>query len=118
MLKVAQGSSSIFAVTDFFEPFGAFGPEKAMEIETSQGINLAKAAAKTQSLQHYIWSTLPNGMKISNGKYLIPHFEGKNRVDDYIKKDSVLFPKTTFLWITYFAINFLFPPYIPNFLVS
>ena len=70
-----HGTFAVFAVTDFFEPFGQHGPQKAMEVETCQGMNLAKAAASTNTLQHYIWSTLPNGMRISGGKYMIPHFE-------------------------------------------
>ena len=113
-LKTAfQGSFAIYAVTDFFEPFGQHGPQKAIEIESQQGINIAKAAASTSTLEHYIWSTLPNGMKISGGKYLIPHFESKNKVDDYIKSDAPLLAKTTFFWVTYYATNYYFPMFTP-----
>ena len=89
-----------------------------MEIEITQGTNLAKAAAKTSTLKHYIWSTLPNGMKVSDGKYLVPHFDAKNKVDDYIKADTNLYAKTTFLWVTYYASNYLFPMFTPNIMVS
>ena len=89
-----------------------------MKVETAQGINLAKAASTTPTLKHYIWSTLPNGKKISNGKYIVPHFEAKNQIDAYIKTDPVLLPKTTFVWITYFASNLFFPMFQPNLLVS
>src|SRR5271163_4828027 len=65
LVKAFQGSHAIYAVTDFFEPFSKNSPEKAIEIEAAQGINLAKAAAKTTSLEHYIWSTLPNGSKVT-----------------------------------------------------
>ncbi len=113
-LKTAfRGSYAIYAVTDFFEPFSQHSPEKAMEVESEQGINLAKAAASTSTLEHYIWSTLPNGMKISGGKYLVPHFEAKNKVDDFIKGDAPLLAKTTFLWITFYASNYYFPMYTP-----
>ena len=108
-----QGSSAIYAVTDFFEPFSQHGPQKAIEIEAEQGMNLAEAAASTSTLEHFIWSTLPNGMKISGGKYLIPHFEAKNKVDDFIKGDASLLAKTTFLWITFYATNYYFPMYTP-----
>jgi nucleoside-diphosphate-sugar epimerase len=81
LVAAFAGSSAIYAVTDFFEPFAAHGPEKGMEIEISQGKNLANAAFKTPSLRHYIWSTLPNGKEISKGKYLVPHFEAKNKID-------------------------------------
>lgn len=89
-----------------------------MKVEVVQGKNLANAAAKTTTLKHYIWSTLPNGKKISNGKYLVPHFEGKNKVDDYIKSIVALYSKTTFLWITFYAQNYGFPMFTPNFVVS
>lgn len=90
-----------------------------MRVEQTQGINLAKAAAATTTLKHYIWSTLPNGSKISGGKYVIPHFEAKNRIDEYIKSDAQLLAKTTFLWVTLYATNYgIFPVFIPNLLVS
>jgi hypothetical protein len=113
-----QGSTAIYAVTDFFEPFAASGPAVAIEIESKQGFNLARAASVTPTLKHYIWSTLPNGSKISGGKYKVPHFEAKNRVDDYIKADASLYAKTTFLWITFYAANYMYPMFTPNFLKS
>ena len=89
-----------------------------MEVEIKQGINLANAAVATSTLQHYVWSTLPNGMRISDGKYLIPHFDAKNKIDDYIKINPSLLAKTTFLWVTFYASNYLFPVFTPNFNVS
>jgi hypothetical protein len=108
-----QGSSAIYAVTDFFEPFAKNGPEKAVEVEVQQGLNLAKAAAATSTLEHYIWSTLPDGKKISGGKFVVPHFEAKNTIDRYIKADSNLLAKTTFLWVTFYASNYYFPMFTP-----
>ena len=54
-----RGSSAIYAVTNFFEPFGQHGPQKAVEIEAEQGVNLAKAAASTSTLEHYICPPSP-----------------------------------------------------------
>ncbi|KIX94169.1 uncharacterized protein Z520_10195 [Fonsecaea multimorphosa CBS 102226] len=118
LIKGFEGSHAIFAITDFFEPFVAhsFNPEKAIEIEVTQGINMARAASKTASLKHYIWSTLPNGKKLTDGKYIVPHFEGKNRIDDYIRSDKALLAKTTFFWITWYGNNFAYPIFTPNFL--
>jgi len=116
LIKAFQGSTAIYAVTDFFEPFAARGPDAAVEVEVAQGKNLANAAVKTATLKHYIWSTLPNAKKISDGKFLVPHFEAKNRIDDYIKNHPILLPKTTFLWITWYASNYVFPMFTPNFL--
>jgi len=116
LIKAFEGSTAIYAVTDFFAPFAAGGPDHAIKVEVQQGINLANAASKTSTLKHYIWSTLPNGMKITNGKYLIPHFEGKNKIDEYIRNNKALFSKTTFLWVGWFASNYVFPTFTPNFL--
>ena len=113
LIAAFHGSSYIYGITDFFEPFAKNGPEKAVEIEVAQGINIAKAAAATKTLEHYIWSTLPNGRKVSNGKFIIPHFEAKNVIDQYIKSDAALLAKTTFLWITFYATNYGFPMYKP-----
>lgn len=116
-LKTAfRGSYAIYAVTDFFEPFGQYGPQKAMEVESEQGINIAKAAASTSTLQHYIWSTLPNGMKISGGRYMVPHVKAKNKVDDFIRCDASLPAKTTFLWVTFYATNYYFLMYTPYYI--
>ena len=96
----------------------AGGPEYAMKVEFEQGKNIVDAAAKTSTLKHLIWSTLPSAMKISNGKYIVPHFEAKNKVDEYIKSNAALYGKTTFLWLTYFAQNYSSPMFTPNFVVS
>ena len=114
--KAFAGSHVIYGVTDFFEPFGKLGPEKAMEIEAQQGVNIATAAAATPTLEHFIWSTLPNAKSISGGKYLIPHFEGKNRVDAFIRSNAGLLSKTTFLWVTWYHSNYTFPMFTPYFI--
>lgn len=79
---------------------------------------MARAASQTSTLEHYIWSTLPNSKKLSNGKYVVPHFEGKNRIDDYIRSDKALLAKTTFFWITFYGNNFAYPIFTPNYFVS
>jgi uncharacterized protein YbjT (DUF2867 family) len=118
LVKAFEGSTAIFAMTDFLEPFMSNAPVKAMEIEAQQGINLARAASQTSTLEHYIWSSLPNIKKLTDGKYMIPHFEGKNMVDEYIRSDKTLLAKTTFLWITWYGTNFLYPVFTPNYIVS
>jgi len=113
LISAFSGSHAIYGVTDFFEPFAKHGPARAMEIEAEQGTNIAKAASATTSLKHYIWSTLPNGSKLSGGKYRVPHFEAKNRANEYIRSDGNLYSKTTFLWITFYAQNYYFPMFTP-----
>ncbi|KAJ0427127.1 hypothetical protein BJY00DRAFT_8727 [Aspergillus carlsbadensis] len=109
------GTHAIFAVTNFFDALPALGVNKSMETETAQGINLAIAAAETPTLEHYIWSTLPNSAANSEGKAVVPYYESKNRVDAYIRSSLPdLLKKTTFLWLAWFAGNMLIPIYTPT----
>lgn len=109
------GSHAIFAATNFFEALPTLGIEKSMEIETRLGSNLADAAAATESLEHYVWSTLPNSRKNTGGKVVVPYYESKNRVDDHIKtKHPELLRKTTFLWLGWYAGNMKYPWYRPS----
>ncbi|KAL6885804.1 hypothetical protein GGI43DRAFT_418725 [Trichoderma evansii] len=113
-LQVAfAGTSIIFASTNFFESFVKCGNEEAIEIETRQGINIAKAAAATPTLEHFVWSTLPNTYRISDGQFAVPHYVSKNRVNDFIKANSALLQKTTFLWVSTYASNMNYPFYQP-----
>ncbi|KAK0732212.1 hypothetical protein B0H67DRAFT_477044 [Lasiosphaeris hirsuta] len=108
------GSHIIYGVTNFFEPFIAHqSPVKAVEVEVQQGLNLAAAAAATPTLEHYIWSTLPNVQAITAGKYSVPHFDGKNAVDAHIRADPALRAKATFLWVTWYHSNYVFPMFTP-----
>lgn len=109
------GSHAIFAATNFFEALPTLGIEKSMETETLLGKNLADAAAATESLEHYVWSTLPNSHKNSGGKVVVPYYESKNRVDDHIKtQHPQLLRKTTFLWLGWYASNMNYPWYRPS----
>jgi hypothetical protein len=109
------GTHAIFAVTNFFEALPTLGIVSAMEIETAQGINLAIAAAETPTLEHYIWSTLPNSAANTGGKVVVPYYESKNRVDAYIRSSLPdLLKKTTFLWLAWFAGNMHIPIYTPT----
>ncbi|KAL3472271.1 hypothetical protein BJX99DRAFT_235852 [Aspergillus californicus] len=107
-------ATAIFAVTDFYEPFASgIGAEKAMEIEYDQGVKLARAAARTATLETYFWSTLPAARDLSDGEVGVPHFDAKGAIDKYIKSDPVLNPKTVFLLTGFYASNFGYPPFTP-----
>jgi len=114
LVKAFEGSHAIFAVTDFFATFATHSAEETVEIEATQGINAAKAASKTATLEHYVWSTLPDNIKISGGKCPVPHFESKAKVDAYIRQDKALLSKTTFMFVTYYASNLHMPMFTPN----
>ncbi|KAI1282846.1 hypothetical protein F5Y07DRAFT_351092 [Xylaria sp. FL0933] len=113
------GSHAIFAVTDFWGLFKEFGPERAAALETAQGINIATAALSTlDTLQHYIYSTLPDASRITSGAVKVPHYESKARVKEYIKSQPSLHALTTFVWPGFYASNLawdiLKPVYLPT----
>ncbi len=64
----------VFVVTNFWE-----GAD-----ELAQG-KIAIQAAKEAGVKHFIWSTLPDVEKISNGRFHVPHFTGKAKVDELVK---------------------------------
>ena len=64
----------VFVVTNFWE-----GAD-----EIAQG-KLAVQAAKAAGVNHFIWSTLPDVERISKGKFNVPHFTGKAKVDEIIR---------------------------------
>lgn len=113
-LKTAfAGSYGIYAVTNYFESLAKHDAEKAIGIESQQGINMATAAAATDTLQHYIWSTLPNTRRNTNGEIVVPYYESKNVVDEFIRSQPALLSKTTFLWISIYASNIQYPFFQP-----
>lgn len=69
-----KGVHGVFVVTNFWE-----GAD-----EVAQG-KTAIQAAKEAGVNHFIWSTLPDVEKISNGKFNVPHFTGKAKVDELVK---------------------------------
>ncbi|KAJ5488214.1 hypothetical protein N7453_011668 [Penicillium expansum] len=105
-LEIAfHGAHVIFAITDYYENFWMKGWERSMEIEYTHGTNMAKAASKVSTLEHYLWSTLPHSTRVSEGLALVPHFEAKGRVDEFIREDKALLERTTFCFFTTFVIN-------------
>ena len=89
--------------------------DEAGEREAQQGFTLARAAAKTSTLEHYICSTHPSASKISGGKWKVPHLDYKASVDDRIRAElPELAAKTTFLFVGWYPKNMAFsPPMIP-----
>ena len=107
-----QGASAIFGVTNFWEPlFTGKSQAESGRIEFEQGVNIARAAAKTSTLEHYIWSTMPNAKKLTNGKFPTPHFDFKAEVDQSIKEElPELAKKTTYLLVGFYPSNLAFLP--------
>ncbi|HGN2727619.1 TPA: NmrA/HSCARG family protein [Pseudomonas aeruginosa] len=70
-----SGAHGVFVVTNFWEQ----GTDEVQQARS------AIEAAKSEGVKHFIWSTLPNVEEISNGKYVVPHFTGKAKVDGLVK---------------------------------
>jgi uncharacterized protein YbjT (DUF2867 family) len=76
-LKAAfEGVHGVFLVTNFREP-GADEFKQA---------TAAVRAAKEAGVKHFIWSTLPDVEAISGGKFDVPHFTGKAKIDRIVKE--------------------------------
>ena len=76
-LKAAfAGAYGVFLVTNAWEP-GADERKQALA---------AVRAAKDAGVQHFIWSTLPNVETISRGKFDVPHFTDKAKIDRIVRE--------------------------------
>ena len=76
-LKTAfEGAHGVFLVTNFWEK----GTDELKQATA------AIRAAKDAGVKHFIWSTLPNVEAISGGKFHVPHFTGKARIDRIVKE--------------------------------
>ena len=80
-----EGAHGVFLVTNFWE-------EDTDEVKQA---TTAVRAAKAAGVKHFIWSTLPDVEAISGGKFRVPHFTGKAKIDLIVKEAE--FPKHTFV---------------------
>jgi uncharacterized protein YbjT (DUF2867 family) len=71
----------------------------------------ALRAAKEAGAQHFIWSTLPDVEAISGGKFRVPHFTGKAKVDRIVRDAE--FKYHTFVVAPFFYQN-LAGPMVPQ----
>lgn len=85
----------VFAVTNFWEQ----GTD-----ETTQAKH-AINAAKSANVQHFVWSTLPDVEHISDGKFDVPHFTNKAKIDHLVSEAG--FPHHTFVVASFFYQNLI-----------
>src|ERR1700741_621689 len=71
-----EGAHGVFLVTNAWE-------EGSGEIEQATA---AVRAAKDAGVKHLVWSTLPNVEAISGGKFNVPHFTGKAKINRVVKE--------------------------------
>ena len=93
-LKAAfEGAHGVFLVTNPYE-------KGADEIRQATA---AVRAAKDADVKHIVWSTLPNVEAISGGKFNVPHFTHKAKVDEIVKEAG--FAYHTFVIAPFFYQN-------------
>jgi len=105
--RAYQGAYGVFAVTPFWAHFSA-------DKEIVQATNQAKAA-KQAGVKHVVWSTLEDTRKwvplsddrmpTLQGKYKVPHFDGKGEADKVFRSLGV---PTTFLVTSFYWENFIY----------
>jgi uncharacterized protein YbjT (DUF2867 family) len=92
-----KGAHGVFLVTNFWE-------EGANELKQATA---AVRAAKDADVKHFIWSTLPNVEVISHGKFHLPHFTGKAKIDQIVKEAG--FANHTFVIAPFYYQNLVGP---------
>jgi uncharacterized protein YbjT (DUF2867 family) len=105
--RALSGAYGAYFVTFFW---AHYSPEKEM----AEARNMAEAA-KEAGLKHVIWSTLEDTriyvpldddrMPILNGKYKVPHFDGKGESDQYFMDAGV---PVTFMLASYYWENMIY----------
>lgn len=91
-LKAAfAGAHGVFVVTNAWE---------AGRNESRQAV-AAVNAAKRAGVRHFIWSTLPNVEAISRGKFDVPHFTAKAKVERFVSEAG-------FTWHTFVIAPFYY----------
>ncbi len=98
--KAFEGVYGVFANTNSFA-----GPDID---EIAQGRAMVDAT-KAANVKHYIWSTLPNVSEISGGKFQVPHFTNKAKVDAAVT--SAGFDYFTFVEPPFYFQNLVSPMY-------
>lgn len=92
-LKAAlEGAHGVFLVTNFY------GGADELKQATA-----AVRAAKNSGVKHFIWSSLPDVEAISGGKFNVPHFTAKAKVDRVVKEGG--FENYTFVIAPFYYQN-------------
>jgi uncharacterized protein YbjT (DUF2867 family) len=100
--SVYEGVYGVFLVTNFWDP-------SSMGKEWEQSIPVIDAAF-TAGVKQFVYSTLSNCYKESNGKFEVAHFTTKGKIEDYVREKG--FQYTAFPAAAFYYQNFqsFFPP--------
>jgi uncharacterized protein YbjT (DUF2867 family) len=93
-----EGAHGVFLVTNF--DARARWEEGTNELKQATA---AVRAAKDSGVKHFIWSTLPDVGAIGGGKFNVPHFTGKAKIDRMVKEAR--FAHHTFVIAPFFYQN-------------
>ena len=74
------GAHGVFLVTNFWQE----GTDEAKQAAA------AVRAARETGVEHFVWSTLPNVEEISGGRFKVPHFTGKAKIDRVVTEAGFL----------------------------
>ncbi|KAL4968450.1 NmrA/HSCARG family protein [Aspergillus stella-maris] len=104
LAAIFAGAHAIFALTDFWQT-------QSTDVEVKQGRTIVDAAATIPTLEHFVWSALPDPVALSGGQFLnVHHWKGKSLVTEYNESEKPeLWAKTT---------TILFPNYFENCITS
>ncbi|RDI76646.1 hypothetical protein Vi05172_g13352 [Venturia inaequalis] len=114
LAKAFEGVHAVFAVTNWWEHLAqGKSQDESGVLEEEQGMNIARAAASTDTLEHYIWSTTPSAKRKFKGELLTPHMDYKANVDARIKSELPDLAKiSTYLYFGYYPQNMAYFPLI------
>jgi len=88
--KAFKGSYGLFAVTNYWD-------KDQMGKEFEIGKTLVDIA-REMKITHFIFSSLPNSLEDSKGKYNVPHWNGKAKTEEYIESlGKNVFPYYTYV---------------------
>ncbi|KAG2382682.1 hypothetical protein C9374_005262 [Naegleria lovaniensis] len=98
LVQAFNGAYGVFGVTT-----PTWGVDNNQEFE--HGVNMIEAAVQNK-VQHFVFSSLDDVEKATHGKYHVPHFTNKNRVEQEARKSAI--PFTTFVYPPFYAENIPF----------
>ncbi|KAJ7142872.1 hypothetical protein C8R44DRAFT_866151 [Mycena epipterygia] len=88
LIDAIRGSEAVFGTTNFWDP-EVFPADPQGKGEITQGKNLVDAA-KEVGVKFFIYSSLPNATKESNGLYKhVYHVDNKAVIQEYLKSSGV-----------------------------